>query len=170
MVTKNIVLIGMTGSGKTSLGRALAERLHRPWVDLDEAVVDYAGQSIPDLFAVGEAYFRQKEKEITQQVSRESGLVISTGGGVVLDPENMASLSVNGLILYIDRPVEAIRQDIVVDGRPLLEEAGRDHLDQMYQDRHPLYSQYSDHVLSNQGSFEDLLDQAILLIESEEVE
>ena len=161
---KNIVLIGMTGCGKSTAGRVLANHLQRIFIDLDDAVEIYAGETIPEMFAKGEAYFRDQESGITREVSKRSGQIIATGGGIVLRPENISALKEKGVIIFIDRPLEKIRQDIEIKGRPLLEASGKDHLDQMYADRYPLYQEYSDYQVVNNASFDDLLEDIARII------
>ena len=97
----------MPSSGKSTLGRALAERLGKRFVDLDEEIVKADGRSIPDIFAAeGEAGFRKLEAAQTARFARENRQVISCGGGVVKDPANLRALHANGIVLFIDRPLE----------------------------------------------------------------
>ena len=113
----NIALIGMPSSGKTTLGRMLAKSLGRTFVDLDEEIVKTDGRSIPDIFAAeGEDGFRTKETAETQRFGKEGRQLISCGGGIVKKPENLRALHQNGVILFIDRPVDALA---VGGGRPL---------------------------------------------------
>ena len=105
----NIALIGMPSSGKTTLGRMLAKSLGRTFVDLDEEIVKTDGRSIPDIFAAeGEDGFRTKETAETQRFGKEGRQLISCGGGIVKKPENLRALHQNGVILFIDRPVDAL--------------------------------------------------------------
>ena len=105
----NIALIGMPSSGMTSLGRMLAKILGRTFVDLDEEIVKTDGRSIPDIFAAeGEDGFRTKETAETQRFGKEGRQLISCGGGIVKKPENLRALHQNGIILFIDRPVDAL--------------------------------------------------------------
>ncbi|MFZ5823838.1 MAG: shikimate kinase [Bacillota bacterium] len=120
----NIVLIGLMGSGKSAVGRLLAERLGRPFVDTDELVVQQTGRSIADLFATeGEAAFREREAAVIAQVTAHDGQVIATGGGAVLRPENREALRRTGLVIWLDAPPEALYQRARAQGlerRPLL--------------------------------------------------
>ena len=107
--TLNIALIGMPSSGKTTLGKLLAKQLGRTFVDLDDAIVKADGRSIPDIFAAeGEDGFRTKETAETQRFGKEGRQLISCGGGIVKKPENLRALHQNGVILFIDRPVDAL--------------------------------------------------------------
>ena len=131
----NIALIGMPSSGKTTLGRMLAKNLGRTFVDLDEEIVKTDGRSIPDIFAAeGEDGFRTKETAETQRFGKEGRQLISCGGGIVKKPENLRALHQNGVILFIDRPVDALA---VGGGRPL--SSSMDALRQMEAQRRPLY-------------------------------
>ena len=115
--TLNIALVGMPSCGKSTLGRLLAKQLGRPLVDLDEEIVKADGRSIPDIFAAeGEDGFRTKETAETQRYGKEGRQLISCGGGIVKKPENLRALHQNGVILFIDRPVDALA---VGGGRPL---------------------------------------------------
>lgn len=135
---ENIVLIGMPGCGKTTLGKLLAEKLDKKFVDMDLVIEEAAGKTIPEIFAEsGEAYFRKLETEAARRLGKEKAQVIATGGGVVLRPENMKALSQNGRIVFIRRPLD----ELAMEGRPLSKD--RPALIQMYETRLPLYEAYS---------------------------
>ena len=106
---ENIVLTGMPGSGKSTIGALLSKELSRPFVDTDELIEEKAGITIPDIFSkFGEEYFRKLESEVIAEVSKKTGLVVATGGGAVLKKENVKNLSQNGKIFFLDRPLEQI--------------------------------------------------------------
>jgi shikimate kinase len=106
---KNIVLIGFMGTGKTSTGKLLANRLGRPFIDSDRKIEMETGMAIGELFRIhGEAYFRQREKEVIAKVSRYKNTVIATGGGIVLLPENITRLKMNGVLIALTATVEVI--------------------------------------------------------------
>ena len=152
----NIALIGMPSSGKSTLGRALAERLGKRFVDLDEEIVKADGRSIPDIFAAeGEEGFRAKEAAQIARFGKEKGLVLSCGGGAVKRAENVRALRQNGVVLFIDRPVEALA---VGGNRPLSSSA--EALRTMEAQRRPLYLAAADAVISNTGTLAQTLAAA----------
>ncbi len=117
---KNIVLIGMMGSGKTTCGRLLAQRLDRPFVDCDELIEQFTGRTIPEIFETdGEDAFRDLESQVIREVSAQRDLVVATGGGAVLRQANVAALRKNGVTVFLDRPVEDILAGVSMAGRPL---------------------------------------------------
>ena len=147
--TSNIVLIGMPGCGKTTVGQALAQLTGREAVDIDACIVEKAGRSIPEIFAAeGEAGFRSLEREVTAEVGKGSGKIILTGGGVVKDPRNYASLHQNGRIYHLIRDLELL----ATDGRPLSQ--GTD-LAAMWAERSPMYQRFRDINIENSGTVED---------------
>jgi shikimate dehydrogenase len=149
---RNIVLIGMPGCGKTSIGTALAKRLGRDFADTDELIVKNAGKPIPGIFAEhGEDAFRALERNALQTVCKESGLVIATGGGVVARPENRRIIRQNSLVIFLDRDIF----QLPTAGRPLSQ---RDGLESLAAVRLPLYRQWSDHIVKVHGVEETAAD------------
>ena len=147
--TANIVLIGMPGCGKTTVGEALARLTGREAIDIDQRIVQTAGRSIPDIFARdGEAAFRELERRETAEAGKLSGKIILTGGGVVKGPRNYASLRQNGRIYHLTRNLDALP----TDGRPLSQETD---LAVMWAQREPLYARFRDAVIDNNGTVED---------------
>ena len=154
--TLNIALVGMPSCGKSTLGRLLAKQLGRPLVDLDEEIVKADGRSIPDIFAAeGEEGFRAKEAAQIARFGKEKGLVLSCGGGAVKRAENVRALRQNGVVLFIDRPVEALA---VGGNRPLSSSA--EALRTMEAQRRPLYLAAADAVISNTGTLAEALAAA----------
>ena len=146
---QNIVLIGMPGCGKSSVGRALADSLNRPFFDADTEIETRAGCSIPEIFAKqGEGAFRKLESEVLADLGKRSGSVIATGGGSVTRPENYPSLHQNGQIVWLTRPLELLP----TNGRPVSQ---ANPLESLLAARAPLYERFSDAVISNTGSIED---------------
>lgn len=149
----SIVLIGMPGCGKTTVGRALAEKLGRTFVDLDEEIVRRAGMSIPEIFArEGEAGFRERESALVREFGERTGLVVSTGGGVVTRRENYIPLKQNGLLLHLRRDPAALP----TDGRPLSQATAPEEL---WRRRAPLYAAFADGEIDNNGTLAGTLEQ-----------
>ena len=150
---KNIVLIGMTGCGKTTVGLALSYRLKMPFIDMDAWIEKKDGRPIPQIFAEdGEEAFRRLETKMSERVAKERGTIISTGGGIVMRPENMKYLKRHALVVYINRSPEDIMQRIRLDKRPMLR-GKTDMLLPMYEKRHPLYCKYADVEVKNRCNF-----------------
>ena len=149
---ENIVLIGMPGSGKTTVGKLLARQLGMPFVDADAEIEEKAGCSIPEIFARdGEAGFREQESWVLANLGRRSGTVIATGGGCVTREENYAPLHANGRIFWLQRSLA----DLPTEGRPL-SQAG--DLAAMWQVRQPLYARFADHIIDNNAAPESAAD------------
>lgn len=116
----NLVLIGMMGCGKSTCGRMLARALGRKFVDTDALIEQRQGRAISQIFAQeGEDYFRDLESAVAAELSREDGLVIATGGGIILREENVAALRENGFVVWLNRPAEQIFDSVSMAGRPL---------------------------------------------------
>ena len=140
---QNIVLIGMPGCGKSTIGKKLAAEQGKKFVDTDALVEQKAGKSIPDIFKEeGEAAFRALEAEVIETVGKENGQVIATGGGSVLNLENVRNLKQNGTVVFIKRDLDKL----ATGGRPL--SMGGD-LAEMYKKRLPLYQAAADTVMEN---------------------
>lgn len=109
--TRNIVLTGFMASGKSTIGRRLADRLHRPFLDCDVEIVKRAGKPIAQIFAEdGEPAFRQMERELVEELASQSGLVIATGGGMLVDPINRQRMIDTGVVICLDTPPEDIER------------------------------------------------------------
>lgn len=158
----NISLVGMPSCGKTTLGRALARKLGRTFVDLDEEIVRAAGCSIPEIFeAQGEEGFRALEAAQAARFGKESRLLISCGGGAVKRAENVRALRQNGVILFIDRPLEALT---VGGGRPL--SSSPEALRAMEVQRRPLYEAAADAIVRNDGTVEQAVSRALAALDN----
>lgn len=145
---QNIVLVGMPGCGKTTVGKALAEQLNRPFFDADEEILKRTGKSAEAwIEACGEAVFRQKETEVLESLCKQSGTVIATGGGAVTVPENADILRQNSIVFFINRDVSALP----VEGRPLSKATA---LSEMYEVRLPMYRSVCDYEIAADGSVE----------------
>ena len=144
---KNIVLIGMMGSGKTTVGGLLAKRFRRPFVDTDALIEEREGRSIPEIFSRdGEAFFRSLELKLSRELSGRSGLVIACGGGLPTQAEAIAALKQNGLVFWLDRDPGETYDGLDVSHRPLAR-SGREDFIRRYQGRAPLYRKWSDHII-----------------------
>ena len=122
---KNVVLIGFMGTGKTSTGRMLAAKLGCAFIDMDQKIEEEAGISIPEMFAQkGEAYFREKERQLVTYLAGRRNAVISTGGGTVKDPENMRQFRKTGVVICLTASVDAVLERTSHRGsRPVLDQA-----------------------------------------------
>ena len=148
---ENILLIGMPGCGKTTVGQQLAQRLNKKFVDADEELEKRTGRPITEIIPKdGEAAFRALETQTLEALGKQSGLVIATGGGCVTQMRNYDLLHQNGTIFWLTRALDKLP----TDGRPL-SQAGR--LEQMYAVRRPMYRSFADAVISNDGALEDTL-------------
>ena len=144
----NLVLIGMPGSGKSTVGKILSRMLCMPLADTDALVEQTAGKTIPELFAQeGETAFRDRETAAARQAASLDNTVIATGGGIVLRPENMAALSATGLVFFRDRDLADILGEDHM-GRPLVG-SDPDKLRLLYTQRIELYRKYAQYTISN---------------------
>ncbi len=154
---ENVVLIGMPASGKTTVGKLLAQRLGRAFIDTDDEIVAKAGKSIPDIFAQeGEAVFRQIESDVIRETGAKTGAVIATGGGAVLRPENVTALKQNGKVFFLDRAPEKL---IPGTGRPLFSDPRQAF--QLYTQREPLYRAAADITVDANGTIEETAGKII---------
>jgi shikimate dehydrogenase len=144
----NAVLVGMPGCGKTRIGKRLAEKLGRVFIDTDAEIEKKAGRPIPEIFAAdGEEAFRRLESEAVREAGKRSGAVIATGGGAVTRPENYRPLKQNGTVFFIERPLSLLE----VSGRPLSLAGG---VEDMYARRLPLYLRFADKTIKNASTVE----------------
>jgi len=156
----NIVLIGMPGAGKTTVGNFLGTALKRTVIDSDNFISVKTQKTISELFEDGEETFRKAETEAIKELAKRKNIIISTGGGCVLREENMVSLSKQGTIVFIDRPIENIIQDIESSKRPLLAE-GKQRLYDLYRERIDLYKEYADITVENNSNLDELKEYMI---------
>ena len=153
--TENIILVGMPGSGKSTVGKALAEALGRPFVDTDTRIAEEAGSTIPEIFSAdGEEVFRAFETEAVKKAGMMSGAVIATGGGVVTRERNYRPLSQNGKIVFIERELTALP----VNGRPISQ---ANPVEALYAKRLPLYRSFADVTVENNGSVTETVERIL---------
>ena len=143
----NLILIGMPGSGKSRIGRALSRRMNRPLVDLDGKIVRRAGKSIPEIFAQdGETAFRALEHDVICDACREKGRIVATGGGAVLREDNVRAMRQNGRLMLLTRSLDALP----LDGRPLSKSP--EALREMWRVREPYYRGAADFTIENDAA------------------
>ena len=166
----NLILCGMMGAGKTTIGIKIAEITGRRWYDTDGVIADKHGK-ISDIFEYyGEAHFRKLETEVIKELATMDNLVISTGGGLVLKSENNALLKQNGEIVFLRASHETLARRLHVDGpRPLLQtstESIRDRLSRLMKERTPIYEHVADFVVDVDGKTpEQIAEQIVAIVE-----
>ena len=154
---QNIVLVGMPGSGKSTLGRMLAKKTGKAFFDSDSEIEKQTGMCIPDYFSkYGEDGFRAIETDVIKRLSLLGGIVIATGGGAVIRSENIDSLAKNGIIVYLDRPISDIK---ITSNRPLTRSV--DDLKKKYYERHEMYEKSADITVMVKGSEKSTLSTLI---------
>ena len=154
---RNIVLIGMPGSGKSTVGKALAERLGRTFVDTDEEFAKAEGMLAGEYIEkYGEVAFRDAESRVVKEFAKEKSLVIATGGGSILREENRDAMMQNSLIIYLDREL----CKLATDGRPLSGDMER--MQKLYEMRHPIYVNLADKVIKvEEGAVNSIVEQIV---------
>jgi shikimate kinase len=172
----NLVLIGYRATGKTSVGARLAEELHRPFVDLDQVLVREAGRSVAEIVAQGGwAEFRRREKELVARNRDTRGQVLATGGGVILDPENVAALRENGILIWLTADPAAIQARLAEDqprdaNRPSL--TGGDtirEVTEVLEERAPLYQAAAEMIVdTTHRSVAQVVELVLAGLKSEE--
>ena len=148
---RNLVLIGMPSCGKTTIGKAIAEQLGKEFIDSDDEIVKKQGMPIPEIFGkFGEKYFRNIETEVIAELSLKQSAVIATGGGAVLNKRNVDLLKENGLVIFLDRPLEKL---ITTDDRPL--SSNRELLTKRYNERYDIYCSLADIIVNSDCDLEE---------------
>ena len=156
----NLILIGVMGCGKSTVGRILAKRLNMRFVDMDALLEERHG-SITNLFAErGEEAFRDLESELALSLSNEDGLVLSTGGGIVKRTENLDALRRNGRVIFLDRPAATILKTLNVENRPLLKD-NPERLHEILAQRYPLYLAQCDVRINAGGSLRQTVSRIL---------
>ncbi len=151
--TTNIFLVGLMGSGKTTIGRALAKRLNKRFVDADHEIEARTGASIPLIFEIeGEASFRQREADVIRDLTEQQGIVLATGGGAVLNETSRRLLKERGIVVYLRASVSSILQRTSHDrNRPLLQTADpKARIEELSVQRAPLYEEVA-HIIVETG-------------------
>lgn len=164
-MNRNIILVGLMGAGKTTVGRALAKKLNRRFIDSDHEIEARTGASIPLIFEIeGEEGFRQREAEVIRDLTAQQGIILATGGGAILRPENRECLKAGGVVIYLRASIANILQRTSHDkSRPLLQTADpRARLEELSRVREPLYLEVADMVIETGRPNVQSLVQTIL--------
>lgn len=161
----NVVLIGMMGCGKTTVGGLLAKRLSFTFVDTDQYIETALGRSIPDLFArEGEAFFRDRERAAAEELAQKAGQVIACGGGLPTRSDSIAPLKVRGTVIFLRREPGEIYDSVSMGGRPLGQQ-GRAAFLERYAQREPIYLRWADHVVDVGATPRQTMKQILEVLE-----
>ena len=166
---RSIILVGMMGSGKSSIGRRLAAALELPFVDADTEIEHAAGMTIDDMFTVhGELYFREGEERVIRRLLQGGPQVLSTGGGAVVSPNTRAAIAQGGLSIWLDAPVDLLLQRVQRrDHRPLLKtDDPRSVLERLLSERRPYYAEANLKFVSRDAPHEAVVDEILALLTS----
>ena len=160
---RNIVLIGMPASGKSTIGKLLAKKMNYEYYDADRYLERKENVKISTLFSEkGEEYFRNLETKYLKELSQKNGIIISTGGGAVKREKNMQILGEKGIIVFLNRKIEDIAKENH-EARPLLQNI--DNIYKLYDERIELYNRYSDIIVENNGMLKEVTDRIAEKIE-----
>lgn len=157
---KNIVLIGMPGSGKSTIGLMVSQKLCMKFIDMDEHIEKKEHKTIKELFAISEECFRDAETRCAEELSKMDSCIISAGGGIIKRKENIDFLKQSSTIVFINRSVEDIVGDIDMSTRPLLKDGIKKVYD-LYDERIKLYKSYCDIEILNDGSIQEAVNKII---------
>ncbi len=164
MADRNIILVGFMGTGKTSVAETLASRTGMSLLDMDTVIAERAGKSIPRIFAEdGEPAFREREHALAAELAQPAGLIVSTGGGIVTNPDNIHLLSQGGLVACLQATVDEILRRVGHDtGRPLLQtDDKRGKILALLQQRAHLYAAIPVQIDTNGQSIEQVAQQVL---------
>ncbi|NMF99792.1 shikimate kinase [Aromatoleum toluolicum] len=163
-----VILIGMMGAGKTTVGREYARRHRMRFIDCDHEIEARTGVKVSTIFEIeGEEGFRRRETQLVDELTRESDLVLATGGGVVLNPDNRAMMSERGIVVYLNVPTPVLWERTRHDrNRPLLQVPNpRERIENLYRERDPLYRSVADIIVDggrgNPGGMVRVIEKAI---------
>ena len=160
---RNIVLIGMPASGKSTIGKLLSKKINYEYYDVDKYLERKENVKISTLFSEkGEEYFRNLETKYLRELSQKNGIIISTGGGAVKREENMEILKEKGIVVFLSRKIEDIAKENH-EARPLLQDIN--NIYKLYDERIELYKRYSDIIIENNGTLQEVTDRTAEEIE-----
>lgn len=166
----NIVLTGFMGTGKSTVAQLVARRLNMTFMDMDQIIAQRAGMTIAELFSLkGEADFRQQERSLGAELNQQSGLVIATGGGALLDQQLRQTMTSSGLVICLDASLQALHQRLqfAVD-RPLLQGTGREQrLLDLWQQRRPIYAQIPYHIDTTNLTLPQVVEKVLALAQAD---
>lgn len=167
-MTKNIILCGFMGSGKTSVGTALAKKLGKEFIDLDKYIEQNEGLTVSEIFArFGEDYFRDLETKAVTLLGSTGGKVISLGGGTALKSQNIPPLKQNGIIFYLDVTANTVLNRLKGDTtRPLLKENKEQVVLNLLNTRAPIYASVCDYAVNSNGSVDYAVNQILNIIKT----
>lgn len=153
-----VVLIGMPGCGKSTIGKLIGKELNINFFDMDKYIEEMTSKTIPQLFEQGEDYFRDFETLACKKLSEKNNILISSGGGVVKRKENIEILKKESYIIFIDRPLEDLLYDVDISNRPLLKE-GKEKIIKLYEERYELYNSAADKIVKNDKDIRDTVNE-----------
>ncbi|NKF07511.1 shikimate kinase [Clostridium gasigenes] len=151
-----VLLIGMPGCGKTTIGKLLATKLNYNFCDMDKYIEDISGETVKELFEKGEENFRKWENKACVKLSKKRRVIISSGGGVIKNEKNIDLFREESIIIFIDRPLDNIIEDVNIEKRPLLS-SGKEKLYNIFQERYELYNKYCHIKIVNNGFLKDII-------------
>lgn len=165
MIERHIFIIGMPGSGKSSLGKRAAKETGMPFVDTDGLIAQSAGCTIPEFFErYGEPAFRRAETNVLAALTAAKPMIISTGGGMGMNETNRRIMKNWGVVVLNDRPLEEIMGDIKLDRRPIFADKGLSEVERVYNERMPVYRELADVVLNNDQGYRAAVYSLIRII------
>lgn len=159
---KNIILCGFMGSGKSTVGKALASRLNREFIDMDDYIESRENMKIPAIFEKsGEEYFRKLEHEAVLELAGISGLVVASGGGALTKPENVQAFQKNCVIVYLNAGFDVCYSRIASSDRPLVIKNSREQLERLYNERAAVYSRAASIEVEASGDPEKIAEAIV---------
>ncbi len=165
-MSRPILLVGLTGCGKTTLGKLACDRLSFRFIDMDIKIEQEQGRTIPQIFEQGEQCFRDIESDMLLKLSDCSDVVIASGGGIVEREQNRDIMKERYKVIMIDRDVDSIFSDIDTSHRPLLAD-GKDRLYKLHERRDALYRHSADVIIKNDGTEQDAVEKLVSEIEKD---